>query len=86
MIKKFKFGILVGFISLLIGLTACNYQVIDVTYSYNYGYVKLPTGDVVEGNVDSWIDYKDGDQIQVVIDGNTYLSNSVNIVLVKKGA
>ena len=38
----------------------------------------------IEGKVDSWKDYEDGDQIQVVIDGVTYLTDTTRCVLVKK--
>lgn len=64
-------------------LTACNYQPIDTTFSYNYGYILLPTGDVIEGKVTSWRDYEDGDQLQVVIDGVTYLTDTTRCVLIK---
>lgn len=36
------------------------------------------------GKIESWKDYDDGDQIQVKIDGTTYLVHSVNIVLIKE--
>lgn len=76
------------FISLLLictlFLTGCNYQVMDLTYSYNYAYISLPNGECVEGKVDSWKDFEDGDQIQVVIDGVTYLTDTTRCVLVYK--
>ncbi len=65
-------------------LTACNYQMMDLTYSYNYAYISLPNGECVEGKVDSWKDFEDGDQIQVVIDGVTYLTDTTRCVLVYK--
>lgn len=64
-------------------MCACNRSVVDVTLSYDYGYILLPTGDVVEGKVDSWMDYDDGDQLQVTIDGKTYLAHATNVILVK---
>lgn len=60
----------------------CNAQLIDLTYSYEYGYVKLPNGEVVEGVVSSWKDYDNGDVVQVVINGTTYLTHYENVVLV----
>lgn len=60
----------------------CNAQLIDLTYSYEYGYIKLPNGEVVEGAVSSWKDYDSGDVVQVVIDGKTYLTHYENVVLV----
>ena len=47
-------------------------------------YVELPNGTVVEGKVQSWKDFDDGDQIQVTIDGKTYLTNSTRVVLVTR--
>ena len=60
----------------------CNAQLIDLTYSYEYGYIKLPNGEVVEGAVSSWKDYESGDVVQVAIDGKTYLTHYENVVLV----
>ena len=65
-------------------LTACNYQMMDLTYTYNYAYISLPNGECVEGKVDSWKDFEDGDQIQVAIDGVTYLTDTTRCVLVYK--
>ena len=68
---------------LLMGLLAgCNKQMVDLTYSYEYAIIGLPNGEVVEGKVSSWTDFEDGDQIQVKIDGKTYLVHSSNIVLI----
>lgn len=60
----------------------CNKQILDVTYSFDRAIISLPNGEVVEGQVQSWTDYEDGDQIQVKIDGVTYLVHSSNIVLI----
>lgn len=66
-------------------LSSCgNKQVFDTTYKFNKAIISLPNGDVVEGKVDSWTDYEDGDQIQVKIDGVTYLVHSSDIVLIKE--
>lgn len=59
----------------------CNKQLIDLKYSFNYAIIGLPNGEVVEGKVQSWTDFEDGDQIQVKIDGVTYLVHSSNIAL-----
>lgn len=67
---------------LLMSLTACNKQMVDLTYSYERAILSLPNGEVIEGKVTSWTDFEDGDQIQVRIDGKTYLVHSSNIVLI----
>ena len=60
----------------------CNMQMLDTTYSYEYAYIALPNGEVVEGAVNSWADYEDSDAVQVVINGKTYLTHYENVVLV----
>lgn len=69
---------------MLMFLTGCNRQVIDTTFSYDNVILALPDGSVVSGKIESWKDYDDGDQIQVKIDGTTYLVHSVNIALIKE--
>lgn len=64
--------------------SGCNQQLIDITYNYDWAMVELPGGQTVEGEVDSWKDYEDSDQIQVVIDGVTYLTHAENVVLISR--
>ena len=63
-------------------IAGCNKQMVDLTYSYERAILSLPNGEVIEGKVSSWTDFEDGDQIQVRIDGKTYLVHSSNIVLI----
>ena len=66
-------------------LSSCgNYQMLDTTYRFDRAIISLPNGNIVDGEVDSWIDFEDGDQIQVKIDGVTYLVHSSDIVLIKE--
>ncbi len=69
-------------IAVVFVLTACNYQVVDLQYNFNYAYIQLQNGELIEGKVESWTDYEDGEQLQVTIDGITYLTNSYNCTLV----
>ena len=69
-------------LSLAAFTVGCNKQMVDLTYSYEYAIIGLPNGEVVEGKVTSWTDFEDGDQIQVKIDGKTYLVHSSNVVLI----
>lgn len=65
-----------------LALCSCgNKQLFDTTYTFNKAIIGLPDGSVVEGKVSSWNDYE-GDQIQVVIDGTTYLVHASNIALI----
>lgn len=63
-------------------LSGCNYQVFDTTYTFDKAILSLPDGTLVEGNVQSWKDFDDGDQIQVKINNVTYLVHSSSIVLI----
>ena len=67
---------------LLLMLAGCNYDLIDTTYKYDRAVIELPTGEIIDGKVQNWRDYEDGDQIQVEIDGVTYLVHSSDVVLI----
>jgi len=74
---------IIAILSVLV-LSGCNKQMVDLTYSYEYAIIGLPNGETVEGKVSSWTDFEDGDQIQVKINGKTYLVHSSNVVLISK--
>lgn len=63
-------------------LSGCNKQIIDWNYKFDRAMVMLPDGSVISGKCDSWRDYEDGDQLQVRIDGKTYLTHATNVVLI----
>lgn len=59
-----------------------NRQVVDTVWGYAYGIVKQANGEVVEGEVKSWLDFDESDMIQVTFaDNKTYLVHSVNATL-----
>ena len=63
-------------------MTGCNKNLIDTVYQYDKAIIMIPDGEIVEGHIESWTDYEDGDQIQVTIDGKTYLVHAENICLI----
>lgn len=66
-----------------LALCSCgNKTLIDTNYTFNHAIISLPNGQIIEGKVQTWNDYDDGDQIQVKIDGVVYLVHSSNIVLI----
>jgi sRNA-binding regulator protein Hfq len=65
-------------------MMGCNKQLVDLTYSYEKAIIYLPNGEVVEGKVSSWKDFDDGDQIQIKINGKSYLVHSSNVVLISE--
>lgn len=79
---KKRLGTLLVFVLFIFSLTGCNVQPVDLTFHYDYAYISLPNGECVEGEVDSWRDFEDGDQLQIVIDGVTYLTDTTRAVLI----
>lgn len=77
--------LMVLFLIIIMSLSLCscgNKQFFDTTYTFDKAIIALPNGELVEGTIDSWTDYEDGDQIQVKINGTTYLVHSEDIVLI----
>ena len=68
---------------MVLALTGCNRAVYDTAFKFDYAIIELQNGEVVEGKVESWLDFEDGDQIQVKVDGVTYLVHSCNCTLIK---
>ena len=62
-------------------MCGCNKQIIDTTWKYDRAIIQLPDGTIVDGKVSSWKDF-DGDQIQVKINGVSYLVHSEDIALI----
>lgn len=82
---KRKMLILSLITSVTLACAGCgNRQIIDTTFSYERAIIYLPNGETVEGKVDSWKDYEDGDQIQIEINGKSYLVHSSNCVLISE--
>ena len=69
-------------LGMALSLAGCgNRQMIDLTYSYKYAIISLPNGEIIEGKVESWKDYEDGDQLQITVDGVTYLVHATDAAL-----
>lgn len=79
-----KFFVIILAIVICFSIVGCNKQLLDTTYSFDKAVLILPNGEVVEGKVQSWADFEDGDQIQIKIDGKSYLIHSSNIVLISE--
>ena len=65
-------------------LSGCgNRQVFDTTWNFNRAYIII--GDtVMDVEIASWRDFDGSDMIQIrTPDGTTYLTHSVNIILVQ---
>lgn len=66
-------------VALLVGCG--NKDVFDTVYTFDEAIIRLPDGTVISGEVQSWKDYE-GDQLQIKIDGVTYLVHSSQVVLI----
>ena len=57
-----KIGTFLLVVALCVSLVACgNRQLLDTTYTYDRAIISLPNGEVVDGKIQSWRDYEDGD-------------------------
>ena len=79
--KKFK-TIIIALIAAMTFAACGNRALLDVTYTFDRAIISLPDGTIIDGKVQSWTDYEDGDQIQVKIDGTTYLVHSSEVALI----
>lgn len=74
---------LIALLLILFGLTGCNYQMVDLNYSYNKAICKIGN-ETKEIQIRKWTDY-DGEQLQIIDkDGNVYLVSSINCTLIKE--
>jgi len=82
-----KLAVLVVTLGLCFGLCGCgdnNHKVLPVTYTYDYAYIELQNGEVVEGEIEQWTDC-DGDLLQVTLkNGDTYLVHGCDVTLISK--
>ena len=62
-------------------LTGCNKQIVDLKYSFDKAICNYD-GDKLILEIDKWKDY-DGEQLQIISDGKTYLISSNKCYLVK---
>ena len=68
-------------VAIALCLCACNYTLIDAQYHFDSAVIRLPDGEIVSGKVERWTDYE-GDQLQITIDGITYLVHANNAALI----
>lgn len=61
-----------------------NKTIWDITFSFERARINLLNGEFIEGAVQSWTDFEDGDSIQVRIDDKVYLTHISNVVLISE--
>ena len=63
-------------------LAGCNKDIRKTDYEFTKVIVKLPNGEIVQGEVEEWTTYDAKDMVKVKIKGGKqYLGHSNNIVL-----
>ena len=78
-----KIKLLIILIFPIVFLCGCNYNPIDLDYYYDKAICNYD-GDKFELKIDSWNDYE-GEQIQILSNGNVYLISANHCYLVSKG-
>lgn len=80
--KRFVYILLAAVIlATAVLFSRCDKMVADLIYKYNYAWIELPGGNVVEGPIQSWTDFEDGDQIQIKINDVIYLTDTTRCVI-----
>ena len=63
-------------------LAGCNKDIWQTDYEFKKAIVKLPNGEIVEGEVEEWTSYREKPMVKVKIKGGKqYLGHSNNIIL-----
>ncbi len=53
----------------------------DLTQTFQWAIIQLGNGELIEGTVTTWHDFKNSDVVQVTIDKITYLTHYSNVIL-----
>ena len=56
----------------------------DTKYTFDEVKIDMLDGTCVTGKVDKWLDFVNSDVIQVVVNGDTYLTHYSNVVLIDR--
>ena len=70
-----------SFVILVLCLTGCNKQIVDLKYTYNKAVCNYD-GNKFELKIDKWNDY-DGEQLQIISNGKVYLISANKCYLIK---
>lgn len=80
--KKFVIALVMLFVIVLVlMLTACNKQLIDLDLKYTRAYIKIGE-EWRDVEIKSWKDYDNGEQLQIKLNDDTViLTSSINCIL-----
>lgn len=69
----------------VIGLSACkvgNRQIgFDTTQTFKYAVIQLGNGELIEGEIETWRDFKNSEEVQITIKGIAYLTSYENVIM-----
>jgi hypothetical protein len=69
----------------LLGLMG-NKEMFGFRYQFDYAQIRLPNGEIVEGEISAWARENKTDSIRVTFkDGHEYLTNTSNMILYNRG-
>ena len=81
--KELIIIITVIIVAIIVVMFVARYQRdVNLTCNFNKAIISLPNGKTIEGKVELWTDFENKDQIQIQINGVTYLTHSANAVLI----
>lgn len=68
---------------IVLTLSACSNRErgFDLTQTFRWAIIELGNGKLIEGEVTRWRDFEDGDEVQVTINGITYLTHYSKVIL-----
>lgn len=77
------FLVVMALIAVVLVCCGCgNRQIFDNTFRFNKAVIRMPDGSCIRGTIENWIDFESGDEIQIKIDGKTYLTHYSNVVMI----
>lgn len=82
-------GILIFFLGFLVlmiclMLSGCNEKIFQPTHNFQYGIIKLPNGEIVEGKIEHWAKFQYSYDVIIKINGVNYFVNTTNCVMEEK--
>lgn len=78
--KKFLAAMAVAFL-----LAGCgNEDFVGTQYTFEYAMIRLPDGQIYEGEVEAWSRSSESERIRVTIDGIDYVTQYSNVCLFSK--
>lgn len=69
-------------VAMIFCFTGCNMKLLDTDYHFNYAYITMPDGSVIEVNVNKWVE--DSNSITIESDAGQVYSVSYHNCLMTK--